>query len=559
MIFIQAKGKYQNRFRQIASGILVAAALTACESMSEIGDDFAEMSRGLVQYEENMERKGFVGGIAADEPQAALAGREALDVGGNAFDAATAIYFNLAVTMPSSASIGGGGVCLTYDASSNTTRALDFLSRTPGSSARASLRPTGVPGNVLGFQMMHAAYGRLPWSQLVAPAEGKARFGSKVSRAFDADLKTMGAALLGETGSRRVFSGPNGLIREGEKWLQPALANILGDIRANGSAALYKGVAADRFAAQVTAAGGSLMASDLKGYRPVWRETIELPLGDISVHFAPPTAAAGTVAAEIWAMMNDDKRYRDADPEERPHLFVEAATRAYADRAHWLNTDGTSSIKPFDLVASSRIAKMMSTYNSDTHTPIASYNPMPVEVVQDPAATTFVVMDRSGSAVSCALTMNGLFGSGIVTSDSGVLLASVPGSGGRGPLSLGPILATDHFTRDFFFAGAASGGVTAATSLISVIIKNLVDIEDLEKAMARKRLHHSGAPDLVYYEQGYDEAGLQSLLKRGHRIAATPSIGRVNAVGCTQGLPYDPLSCQAVTDPRGSGLGTKLD
>ncbi|MBT4218767.1 MAG: hypothetical protein HOE26_02220, partial [Rhodospirillaceae bacterium] len=51
MIFIQAKGKYQNRFRQIASGILVAAALTACESMSEIGDDFAEMSRGLVQYE----------------------------------------------------------------------------------------------------------------------------------------------------------------------------------------------------------------------------------------------------------------------------------------------------------------------------------------------------------------------------------------------------------------------------------------------------------------------------------------------------------------------------
>ncbi|MBT4464007.1 MAG: hypothetical protein HOC60_04930, partial [Rhodospirillaceae bacterium] len=125
--------------------------------------------------------------------------------------------------------------------------------------------------------------------------------------------------------------------------------------------------------------------------------------------------------------------------------------------------------------------------------------------------------------------------------------------------SLGPILATGHFTRDFFFAGAASGGVTAATSLISVIIKNLVDIEDLEKAMARKRLHHSGAPDLVYYEQGYDEAGLQSLLKRGHRIAATPSIGRVNAVGCTQGLPYDPLSCQAVTDPRGSGLGTKLD
>lgn len=539
--------------------MLVTGALTACESMSQLGDDFAEMGKGLAKLDQFEKQAGFLGGVAADEPRAALAGREALDAGGNAFDAATAIYFNLAVTMPSSASIGGGGVCLTYDAASNTTRALDFLSRIPGNAGSATLRPTAVPGNVRGFQMLHAAYGNLQWPQLVAPAESLARFGGKVSRAFNEDLKAMGAALLGEPGARRIFAGADGLLGEGDKWIQTGLANVLGEIRTDGAAALYKGLGAERFAARVTAAGGSLSARDLIDYRPIWRETIELPLGDISVHFAPPPMAGGAVAAEMWAMMNDANRYRDMPENERSHLFVEAAARAYADRGVWLQPDGLSSIKPFDLVASSRIAKIMSTYKSDGHTPITSYDRVPAEVAEDPAATTFVVMDKNGSAVACALTMNGLFGSGIVAGDSGVLLASSPDSVSRGPVSLGPMLAVDHYTRDFFFAGAASGGETAPTALMWVVGNHLINIEDLDAAMRRKRLHHGGAPDLAYYEQGYDEAGLQDLIKRGHRIAATPTIGRVNAVGCTQGLPYDPLSCQVASDPRGFGLGAKLD
>jgi gamma-glutamyltranspeptidase/glutathione hydrolase len=95
--------------------------------------------------------------------------------------------------------------------------------------------------------------------------------------------------------------------------------------------------------------------------------------------------------------------------------------------------------------------------------------------------------------------------------------------------------------------------------LISVAISTAVNVEGLEKAIQAKRLHNSGNPDITYYEHGYDEVIIKSLISKGHRVAATPSLGRVNAVGCLQGLPSDPNSCEAITDPRGYGLGLKID
>jgi len=168
-------------------------------------------------------------------------------------------------------------------------------------------------------------------------------------------------------------------------------------------------------------------------------------------------------------------------------------------------------------------------------------------------------MDENGAGIACALTMNGLFGNGLIAGKTGVLMAFPPASGGRGPISLGPMLAVDHFTGDFFFAGAASGGVTAPTALMYVAIENTINVGRLEDAIQAKRLHHSGVPDIVYYELGYDEQAINALIKKGHRVAATPTLGKVNAVGCAHGLPFDPDSCEAATDPRGYGLAVKID
>jgi gamma-glutamyltranspeptidase/glutathione hydrolase len=549
-----------SQFMRMALLLLTCTlTLTSCGAIDQISDDFSEFSKGL-RADNETENAGFLGGLATDEPSATLAGRDALEAGGNAVDAATAIYFNLAVTKPSAAGLGGGGVCVVHDAQSNTTRTLDFLTRRPESIGIAVKRVNAVPGNLAGFHALHSNYGRLPWAQLVAPAEGLARFGAEVSRAFSYDLEKISDVRLLKMSANNIFSSQiiGGLLKEGDMWLQPNLAKIIAIVRNQGSAALYKAPGAQRFAAAVVAGGGSLSATDMTSYKPVWRNTIEVPLGYITVHFTPPPAAAGAVAAEILAMLLEGQRYNKANPEDHPHLLVEAISRAFTDRNLWMKADGSSDVVSSNLVSNHKIRELMSNYSSKVHISAKSSNSSSVRIAENVSATSFVVMDEDGSAVACALSMNSLFGSGLVAKGTGVLMASLPEEG-RGSISRGPMLAVAHTTNNFYFAGAASGGVTAPTALISVALSNAVNVGGLEDSLLAKRLHHSGNPDVVYFEQGYSEAAIQALIKKGHRVAETPSLGIVNAVGCLQGLTNDFKSCEAVTDPRGFGLAVKVE
>ncbi|MHA1113773.1 MAG: gamma-glutamyltransferase, partial [Alphaproteobacteria bacterium] len=68
--------------------------------------------------------EGFLGGVTADAPRAALIGRETLSAGGTAMDAAVAMYFAMAVTLPDAAGLGGGGVCLIHDNATALTETL---------------------------------------------------------------------------------------------------------------------------------------------------------------------------------------------------------------------------------------------------------------------------------------------------------------------------------------------------------------------------------------------------------------------------------------------------
>ena len=537
-----------HRWRQFAAWLAIAGVV-ACA-----GED--ESKRGRIGFVE-----GFLGGVAADEPRAALVGRDILSAGGSAADAAAALYLALSVTLPSSASLGGGGVCLVHDQKTATTQTLEFLAGVPAAVPSTASRPSAIPGNARGFFALQTKYGSMRWQQVVGPAENLARFGFQVSRALATDLRQVEAALLADPGARHLFgrSDGKGLVGEGDFLTQVEMAATLGRIRRLGPGDLFSGQMAPVFIDGVRAAGGFLTIDDLRRHLPLWRGTVKVEMGNRTAHFTPAPAAAGAVAAQMFAMLSGDGRYRRADADQRPHLFAETAMRAFADRGRWLGRLGVSTVPATDLTSEQRIGGLMSNFDATRHRPAKDLDPPPIERPENPAATSVIVVDRTGSAIACSLTMNNLFGTGRVAGTTGILIAALPGQAGRGPTSLGPMMVINHKVNEFFFAAAASGGVAAPTATVGVALKALFDKMPLEEALAAPRIHHGGLPDLVYHEQNLDAGAQQSLTSRGHQIAATLQLGRVNAAFCADGLPPNPETCEVRTDHRGFGLAIGAD
>ncbi|MBD3660908.1 MAG: gamma-glutamyltransferase, partial [Arenibacter algicola] len=155
-----AQGRTRAKLRQFAAVIGLASLSLGTLGCSG-GPDTTPGTLGYVQ--------GFLGGVVADEPRAALIGRDILSRGGSAADAATAMYFTMAVTLPSRAGLGGGGVCLAFDAESGETDMLDFVARAPVDGAAGVERPSAIPANPRGFFALQARHGTLDWREVVAP------------------------------------------------------------------------------------------------------------------------------------------------------------------------------------------------------------------------------------------------------------------------------------------------------------------------------------------------------------------------------------------------------
>jgi len=495
---------------------------------------------------------GFAGAVAADEPRAALVARDVLSDGGNAADAAVALYFALSVTLPSTAGLGGGGVCLIHDPENGRTEALDFLPRA------AAGGPVAVPANLRGMAALHARYGRLRWARVLSPAENLARFGTRVSRALAREIATAGDKLLADPGVRDVFTDPDGrLLEEGDTLRQVELAAILARVRQKGVGEFYTGQTGMQLAQAAQSIGAPLTAADLRASAPAFRETVRVPFRNHVLHAAPPPAAGGPVTVQLVRMLTEARDIADASTEaDRAHLFIEASARALEAREGWMTASGDSAEPVAELVSEERAEALMKGYDFEAAAAVSGPE-TEVRRPENPWATGFAVADGQGMAVACNVTMNDLFGSGRMAPETGIILAPAPADR-PASVALGPMLLVNEPTGRFFYAAAASGGPVAPTAMADVFLRAAVEKQSLEAAIAAKRLHHNGSPDIVFHEPGESQDRLAALARRGYALREAGILGRVDAIWCPGGLPQQPESCEARSDPRGHGLATIL-
>ncbi len=368
--------------------------------------------------------QGFLGGVVADEPRAALAARDILSAGGSAADAAVALAFMLSVTLPSRASLGAGGACLAYGADPKSVNegvpeAILFPAIPATGSGDRADRPAAVPMLARGMYALQARHGKLQFESLVSPAEQAARFGVPASRAFVQDLSVVAGPLLQDPVSAAVFAPGGQPLTEGQRLIQPDLAATLSQIRVGGVGDLYQGTLARRLDQQSPLAGGPVTLADLRAALPTAVPALTIDTGHDKLSFLPPPADGGLAAAAAYLVL-----------QQNPAAIDAANARALAVAAQWRSAGGDP----------------MALLHADV--PAAPLPPLP-------ASTTFATLDHDGNAVVCAISMNNLFGTGRTVPGMGFLLAASPRT--VPPPLLAAAIAWNQNTHAFHAAVGGSG------------------------------------------------------------------------------------------------------
>ncbi len=459
---------------------LLAIALTGC---STVGDMFG----AGVPVGSSGHVRGFLGGVAAEDPAAALAAREVLSAGGSATDAAVAAAWVMAVTLPSRVGVGGGGACLVYDQRKNATEAVLFLPGARSSVPSGADRPAAVPMFARGLFALHTRIPVRPFEELMAPAEQLARFGAPVSGGLAEDLAAVSGPLMADPGARAVFGRPDGRVKaNGDQLVQPQLATTLTQLRLSGPGDMHQGLLARRLEEASRPVGGNLRTEELRG--PNALPTVTPPLvvpgrNRDSVAFLPLPADGGLAGAATYLALKSDQS------------LEAAAARGQAVAATWRRQGG----------------------EADT---LLTANVPATGTGALPASAGLAVFDRNGNAVSCAFTMNNLFGTGRVTPGMGMLLASAPGIGQVQPPLLSAAIAWNPNLAAFHMVAAGSGQHAAPLAAAGPIA----------------RLVEGGLSP-----QGAVESG---------RMA--PGRGQYGI--CASYLPGAESRCVAITDPQGHGV-----
>jgi gamma-glutamyltranspeptidase/glutathione hydrolase len=371
------------------------------------------------------------GGAVADEPRAALVARDVLAAGGNAADAAVAAYFALAVTMPSAAGLGGGGVCLVHSADKKVTEVIDFLPR----AAKGGL--VAVPGSVRGMAAINARYGRLPWTQLVTPGAKLASTGAPVSRAFAGELQAAGSRLSEDPQMAAIFTKDGAVLGETDNLRQVDLGAALERIRAGGVNEFYSGQLGRALADGAQSIGAPLTIEDLRAAKAIAYPPVSADIGDQQFFFPAPPSAGGVLTAQMVEALD---RIDGGNPAE----VAKAINGLVADRHGWMKPGGDPTKPVSELVGSDHVQAAI---GAKLDAPGAAMN-------ENPSATGLVTMDAQGQGVACEFTMNAPFGSARIAPGTGIILAPAPNDRGAGFSALGPVMLASNSSGRLYFLGA---------------------------------------------------------------------------------------------------------
>lgn len=496
-------------------------------------------------------------------------GKEILEKGGNAIDAAVAVGYALAVVHPAAGNIGGGGFAVIHLANGENVT-LDFREMAPLKASKdmylddkgevvqdastIGYLAAGVPGTVKGMSAMLDRYGTMKLKDLMAPAIELAEKGYLVNDRQEQTLLEAKDMFKKFPSSSKYFLKKDGsTYKSGELFIQKDLAKTLKLIAKEGPDAFYKGKIADLIANDMAKNKGIITKEDLAQYQAIWRKPVKGTYRGYDIISMSPPSSGGTHIIQILNIMeNANIENLGFASSKTLHIMAEAMRQAYADRSEYMGDPDFVKI-PLDKLTSKEYAKEIYTkIPKDKALPSSKVKPGLGQIHEGHNTTHYSVLDGKGNAVSITYTINASYGSGAAIDGAGFLLNNemddfsikpgVPNLYGlvggeanaiepkKRPLSsMSPTIILKD--GKVFMVVGSPGGSRIITTVLQVI-SNVIDHKmDISTAVESPRFHMQWLPDEIRTEPfGIIKDVQNNLEKMGYKITEKPYMGDVNAI-----------------------------
>jgi gamma-glutamyltranspeptidase / glutathione hydrolase len=531
------------------------------------------------------------GMVSSQEALATRVGVEVLEQGGNAVDAAVAVGYALAVTLPRAGNIGGGGFMIVHRADRNETRAIDFRETAPASikkdvyindKGEADLNRSqntglgvGIPGTVAGFAMALERFGsgKFTAAKLIQPAVDLAREGILVGADLAFSLKQAESRIKRFEPSAKIFMTVEGqALPRGAQLIQADLATSLNAIAISGPKAFYEGATAQKMVAAVNASGGNWTLDDLKSYRAIERDVVKGSYRGHEIVSMPPPSSGGVHLIQILNMLEGfDIKAAGHNSADGIHLFAEASKLAYADRSEYLGDPDFVKVPVKGLTSKKYAETLRKQIDPAKARPGKEIKPGQPQPFESDQTTHYSVMDKDGNVVACTYTLNFSYGMAMVADGTGILMnnelddfaakpgvpnaygliggdANAPGPGKRPLSSMSPTIVFKD-GKPFLVTGSPGGSriITTVLQVISNVIDHGMNVAEATEA---PRVHHQWLPDELRVERGLSIDTIKLLQAKGHKVEVRQAMGSTHSIMLTkQGF-------EGASDQRQSGTLT---
>ncbi len=507
-------------------------------------------------------------------------GIEILDMGGNAVDAAVAVGFSLATTLPRAGNLGGGGFMLIYIKEKDEIFYIDYRSKSPRNASIEKLLGTkkipernskrwervdytylasAVPGTVYGLLEAHKNFGRLNLQEIMKPVIAQAEEGVVVS----SDLSyVIGVTpqLKSDKESYSIYFKDNEPLKEFSIMKRPDLANTFKEISNNGIKGFYEGEIADKIVNAMNQNNGLITHEDLKNYESFFRMPIAINYKGYKVFTAAPPSGGGiTLLTSLSILNNININKYKSDSTKTYHFLAESLRRGHNNRSHFVGDPDYFDVPISELLSTERIKQLISSIDSNKASAVEDVKAFKKRK-ESKDTTHFSIIDNEGNAVSNTYTLGLSFGSGVTIPETGILMnsqmnnfayrygeknvigrAASPGNRfepGKKPMStMAPTIIFDK-NNDLFLITGSPGGSDIPAAILRVIT-GVIDFNlDIGEATMLPRIHKDWPYEGLEHERAVSRDIVRRLKSMGHKTEYENTIGSTQSIHISEGVNY---------------------